>query len=110
MTEEDDLQNFIEFCDSEFGKKVMKAEADFIRKSLGSRPEKILDIGCGIGAIEQYLADLNITGVDESPVFLAEAGRRSNKRFMLGNATDLPFEDGSFDAIISVTTIELVEN
>ena len=110
MAEEDDLQNFIEFCDSEFGKKVMKAEAGFIREKLGNNPGKILDVGCGIGVFEQLLTDLNITGLDSSEVFLAEAKQRSNKKFAPGDAEDLPFEDHEFGAVFSVATIEFLEN
>ncbi len=114
MTEEEaiNLKKFIDFCDSEFGKKVLKAEADFIRKELHRNAfGKMLDVGCGIGAMEQYLADLDITGVDVSQVFLKEARRRNpEKKFVRAKADELPFRDSSFDAVISITTLEFLEN
>lgn len=109
MTEEEDLQNFIEFCDSEFGKKIMAAEALFIKKYLKGC-KNILDVGCGIGIFEQLLPDLNITGLDSSKLFLTEAKKRSEKKFIAGNADDLPFKDGEFDGLFCVTTLEFIED
>ncbi len=119
MSEQEDLQNFIEFCDSEFGKKVMKAEADFLRENLKqvkeerSGYEKILDIGYGIGSIEENLPEFEITGIDSSELFLDEARRRNsgqkNKTFILMDAARLEFPDNSFDAVFSVATLEFFE-
>lgn len=74
--------------------------------------ETILDIGCGSGA--EAIAAARLTGpagqaagLDITPEMI-EAARRnakkagiSNVRFVSGDIQDLPFEDGTFDAVIS---------
>lgn len=106
--QEEIVQEFVEWCESDFGMRVMDKEAQYIRKALDGY-DKILDVGCGIGSIEERLPDLNITGVDSSQAMLKEARTRSNKRFIRGKAEDLPFADESFDAVFSLTTLEFVE-
>ena len=103
------VERFIRFCASDFGRKVMDAEADYLRKKLAGR-KKILEIGCGIGAFEQRLSDLNITGLDSSEAMLEEARKRSNKTFIRGSAYHLPFPDSSFDAVFFVTTLEFLDD
>src|SRR3989338_1109822 len=103
------VEKFIRFCASDFGRKVMDAEADYLRKKLAGR-KKILEIGCGIGAFEQRLSDLNITGLDSSEAMLEEARKRSNKTFIRGSAYALPFPDSSFDAVFFVTTLEFLDD
>jgi len=104
-----DTGKFIKFCESDFGKKILEKEAEYIYKELKDC-QRILDVGCGIGQFEQKLSDLNITGLDNSEEMLKEARKRSNKTFVLENAENLPFKDFSFDGILYVTTLEFVEN
>jgi SAM-dependent methyltransferase len=69
---------------------------------LAPRPgERILDLGCGDGALTQTLAALGctVTGVDASPELVEAARRRGlDARLMDGHA--LTF-DGEFDAVFS---------
>ena len=68
---------------------------------------RIVDLACGSGA---FLADLattfpraNLAGLDLSPAYLREAGRRSGVRALVqANAERLPFADQSLDAITCV--------
>jgi len=82
---------------------------------------KALDVGTGTGllAIElaKGIAGLEIIGLDLSDVVLELA--RDNAResevtsrvtFECGNAEDMPFEDGTFDLVISSNTLHLLEN
>jgi ubiquinone/menaquinone biosynthesis C-methylase UbiE len=75
-------------------------------------PEKasILDVGTGPGVLLMELAarrpDLRLTGVDLSADMVAAATRNlapHNERasVRVGDVTRLPFEDGSFDLIVS---------
>ena len=65
---------------------------------------KVLDLCCGQGNV---LADLlehgfRVTGLDFSPVMLDLARKRApGAEFVEGDAQNLPFEDGSFDAVVS---------
>src|SRR5271154_1552501 len=63
--------------------------------------EKILDLGCGDGALTEQLANTGaiVTGVDASPAMVAAALKR-NLKIDLHDATDLPYEN-QFDAVFS---------
>jgi|LSQX01.3.fsa_nt_gb SAM-dependent methyltransferase len=71
----------------------------------------LLEVGCGIGDAAAYMAtkyDTFVTGLDISQQLIFEAKRRHQallKRgvlsFRTGNAEDLPFENQSFDGIVS---------
>ncbi len=102
-----DVENFIDFCTSEFGRRLMDQEAEYIRKELQSC-KRILDVGCGIGSIEQRLPEFNITGIDSSDEMLQEARKGSDKEFIRGDAGNLPFEENSFDGIFYLTSIEFL--
>ena len=70
---------------------------------------RVLDLGCGPGTIAMGLADavspgeLHGVDIDESQIELAraaaEAGGHANAAFHVGDATDLQFDDGLFDAV-----------
>ena len=80
--------------------------------------EAILDVGCGAGSLDRLLATRlgsanPITALDANPFWLGEAealaaeeGLAGMIRFMPGNAEALPFPDGAFGAVFSVTVIE----
>ncbi len=65
----------------------------------------VLDVGCGTGAhLEAYVdAGAAGTGIDASPAMLGQARARLGDRAELihGDATDMPFDDGSFDLIFT---------
>lgn len=69
----------------------------------------VLDIGCGIGRVEEVLAPHvgTITGIDIAPAMIAAAWRRcrdlANVAFRQCNGTDLAdFADASFDLVLAV--------
>ncbi|TMJ56235.1 MAG: methyltransferase domain-containing protein [Alphaproteobacteria bacterium] len=80
--------------------------------------EAILDIGCGAGSLDRLLAQRTaganpITAIDMNPFWLregealaAEEGLAGAISFLPGNAETVPFPDGSFDAVFSVTVLE----
>jgi ubiquinone/menaquinone biosynthesis C-methylase UbiE len=71
------------------------------------RGRRIVDLACGSGA---FLADLSaafprahLVGLDLSPPYLAEAGRRSGVQTLVqANAERLPFADGALDAVTCI--------
>lgn len=104
-----DVEKFVRFYESDFGKKVLEREVDYLYNELRDR-KRILDLGCGIGVFEERLAKLNIVGLDSSAQMLAQARKRSDKKFVLGDAENLDFPEGPFDAVFTVTTLEFLEN
>lgn len=105
---EPDVQNFVECCETGFGTEVMDREAAYISNRLEDG-HRVLDIGCGIGAIEERLAR-EIIGLDSSMPMLKEARSRSNNPFVLADATTLPFPQKSFDTAFTVTTFEFLSD
>jgi SAM-dependent methyltransferase len=77
-------------------------------KSLGNgRGRTALDLGCGEGRHSILMAGLGyaVTGLDLEPLALRKARehvRRAGLRadFVVGNALDLKFADGSFDLVL----------
>lgn len=77
-----------------------------------------LDIGCGPGGKTLYFASKGpklIYGIDvlphyegEANALAAEKGLQDKFRFVLGDATRLPFDDGFFDTIVMNDTMEHV--
>jgi ubiquinone/menaquinone biosynthesis C-methylase UbiE len=104
-----DPEKFARFYESGLGKKILRAEVNYLKNELNDR-KRILDIGCGIGVFEEMMPGLNIVGLDNSEAMLEEARKRSDKKFVLGDAQDLDFTNQSFDAMFMVTTLEFVEN
>lgn len=74
---------------------------------------RVLEVGCGSGAVTRALALLpgtgSVVGVDPSPGFLAAARKLSediaNIEFVEGEAKALTLEDASFDAVVFHTTL-----
>jgi ubiquinone/menaquinone biosynthesis C-methylase UbiE len=73
-------------------------------------PAEILDAPTGFGrhAIPLAAAGFRVTGLDRSPVLLDEARRRAGSaewpKWAHGDFRELPFEDGSFDAVLNLFT------
>ncbi len=75
---------------------------------------RILEIGCGpgalAGALHRWYPNAEITAVDRDSEFIRFAGEHeSGITFMEGDITTLPFENNSFDVIISNTVCEHIE-
>ena len=69
---------------------------------------KILDVGCGVGQVANFLEDkgYKVNGIDISPLFIKEARKSGNAKFSVMDSTKLKFKDNSFDAVISAETLE----
>lgn len=64
-------------------------------------PARTLDVACGTGFLTRYLRGA-ITGLDQSERMLAIAGERvPDANFVAGDALALPFEDSSFDRLLT---------
>ena len=71
--------------------------------------QKILDVGCGMAHLlyefTQTVPGIEVTGLDISDYALAHAKEEVRDRLIKGNAKKLPFDDDSFDLVISLTTL-----
>ncbi len=80
-------------------------------KSYSCPNPKILDVGCGTGALLQHLQAENETyGLDYFPIALEFSAQRGLTNLIHGNAEAIPIADEVFDAIVSLDTLEHVPN
>jgi SAM-dependent methyltransferase len=76
--------------------------------------QRILDVGCGAGLDIAYLAQAgysppNLHGLDVIPDAIASARTAlPTANFVIGNAADLPYPDGSFDAVLQTTVLSSI--
>jgi len=112
------------FCERLYGKNLSQFnmtpmyQLDYLLKILridsGSR---ILDLGCGIGRITEYICETThaeVTGLD----FAAGAIQRARERntgnrklhYIVGDMDNLQLEANSFDVIIAIDTVYFVED
>lgn len=78
---------------------------------LGAQYNKqILDAGCGVGAFsEPWVGNNDVYGVDFSEKSLEHAAARGLK-ILEGDLASLPFDTGSFDLVVCIGVIQLVED
>lgn len=96
----------------DFGKIATAIEAgaeDFIARLNLSEGERVLDVACGTGnlAIPAARSGAVVTGVDIAPNLLEQARTRAaaanlNCKFDEGDAEKLPYDDGSFDTVVTM--------
>jgi arsenite methyltransferase len=83
------------------------------------RGERVLDLGSGAGTDSLIAAQMvgatgRVTGIDMTPAMLSKARSAAaamgmaNVEFVEAEAEHLPFEDGSFDVVISNGVIDLI--
>ena len=96
------------------GMLLIKERGKWTRKNGSGIPEgfsgKLLEIPVGTGVLTmplyRRLPKAQITCVDYAPEMLERAQRQgkelSNVRFQQGDVGDLPFQDGSFDGVLSL--------
>jgi SAM-dependent methyltransferase len=83
------------------------ASTDAVRRLLGPGPGRCLDLGCGTGLHLATMLELGwtTTGVDVSSDQLRLAGDRHGEvELVQADASSLPFDDGTFDAVASIFT------
>jgi len=78
--------------------------------------DRVLDVGCGTGALLEALraqrSDLVLTGVDLSAEMLAAARAKLGDGAALreASAESLPYADASFDCVVSSSVLHFVPN
>ena len=78
-------------------------------QAVGGPGKKVLDLGCRAGALSQhFLAENEVTGVDVDENALQHAARRGLRTVWGDIEEPLPFEDGTFDAVVVGEILEHV--
>jgi ubiquinone/menaquinone biosynthesis C-methylase UbiE len=91
---------------AESGKKMnTRKNSDVLKESLSFTGRRVLDIGCGDGALARALAREGaiVTGLEPSAKQLEKARAKpplSGETFIEGSALDLPFEAQVFDIVV----------
>jgi len=98
------------YYNSKFWTEVVKDLNNFYKLKNGS---KILDIGCGKGFMLFDFMKLNpnfvLEGIDISNYAITKAVPEVKKFLKVGDAKSLPYEDNSFDLVISINTTHNLE-
>lgn len=76
-----------------------------VKKVLEHKPNSVLDVGCGLGAIVNKLCDEGLVqkaiGTDFSEDLIGIWGKNHLNRFLVMDARDLLFANNSFDLVVS---------
>ena len=98
------------YYNPKFWTEVVKDLNNFYKLKNGS---KILDIGCGKGFMLFDFMKLNpnfvLEGIDISDYAITNAIPEVKKFLKVGDAKSLPYEDNSFDLVISINTTHNLE-
>lgn len=78
-----------------------------VRDMLTGRAGRLLDLGCGVGAVLKELPRRERVGIDLAhPSPLSARRRLPGVRLVQGDIARLPFRDGSFDAVVILEVLE----
>lgn len=104
-----------EYYHTETGKTVDKIEKRIVLAHLKNLPKtNWLELGCGTGHWTKFFSEngMQVTAIDNSEAMLEIARSKDleNVEFMTADATRLPFPDGRFSGIISITMLEFVDD
>jgi len=95
---------------SRFWGPVIPTFKEFYNLTAESR---ILDVGCGKGFMlydfAQLIPEIMVAGIDISEYAIANAKEEVKPFVKVGDARELPFENNSFDLVISITTVHNLE-
>jgi ubiquinone/menaquinone biosynthesis C-methylase UbiE len=103
------------YYQTEIGKTVDTIEKEIVSAHLKNLPKtNWLELGCGTGHWTKFFSEcgFQVTAVDNSEAML-EIGRSKNMgnvQFLHADATRLPFPDGHFSGIVSITMLEFVDD
>jgi SAM-dependent methyltransferase len=95
---------------SRFWEPVIPTFKEFYNLTAESR---VLDVGCGKGFMlydfARLIPGIMVAGIDISEYAIANAKEEVKPFIKVGDARELPFENDSFDLVISVTTVHNLE-
>lgn len=95
-----------------------KATDELLRLCHVTEGSQILDVGCGVGLTDRYMAQtyhVDVVGVDIRPQMVArarqyaqDAGLGSQVRFEVADGQMLPFEDNRFDIVMCESVLAFI--
>ena len=97
-------------------KRVVQQLAESVELHLNRKPEHILDVGTGTGALLERLhvryPSASLTGVDIALNMCLRTRQKLGTacRVVNGDAASLPFKTGVFDLVVSASVLQWVEN
>ena len=90
----------------ELHKEEQLKKVELIKKYLKVKStDKLLDIGCGTGLTTEPW-DCIRHGADPAPKLLARARQKDKIKYVQAPAENIPYPDGFFDVVISITAIQ----
>lgn len=95
--------------DAYAGRADVKTEDRFLAALGAAATGRVLDVACGPGVVACAVAKTaaEVAGLDATEAMLEKARRRAaevgldNATFQTGDAENLPFDDGSFDGVVT---------
>lgn len=104
--------------ESKLGRITERLERELVLDLVGSVTRRhVLDVGCGDGALAAALAaeGARVTALDASIATLRSAARRASGSgteltLVGGDASKLPFDEGTFDVVVAVTVLCFVRS
>ncbi|WP_291842483.1 class I SAM-dependent methyltransferase [Bradyrhizobium sp.] len=111
-------ESYVRWRSSRLGRITDALERQLLARLLGKVDgQKLLDVGCGDGAIAFGLAQqgATVTALDADPSMIAAARVREKNeatrvQFVEGDAESLPFGDATFDVVVAVTVLCFVQD
>jgi len=90
----------------ELHKEEQLKKVSLIKNHLVVKPsDKLLDVGCGTG-LTTGVWQCKRYGVDPAPKLLEKARSKDEVEYKLAPAESIPYPDGYFDVVISITAIQ----
>jgi ubiquinone/menaquinone biosynthesis C-methylase UbiE len=98
-------------------KRVLKLAKKLLGHIESGEETDFLEVGCGNGEVAKYIARNyrgSVTGVDVDPEQVKIARENDDDiphlAFVEADSTDLPFEDGSFDVVLSFGVLHHIKD
>ena len=85
-------------------------EAAWVASRLGGDCRRVLDVGCGNGALFESIGRQRVFGVDANLDGLLACRQGGSSRVVCADGLALPFADGAFDAVVTQHVIEHIDD